>query len=167
MTTIKTKQCSRCNITKPILDFGKNKCNKDLHQYYCKECGCKSSANWRETANKDKLNEYAKDYYKANKSRWKDYAKAAKPYVYKITNKITKDYYIGCSGAKFEARICRHFISKDYNNSPFRGENKDDYEFTILCFTKDKIKAREVEKQLLKARVGIDSNCLNIYVGGK
>ncbi len=167
MTTT-TKQCTHCKLTKPLSEFGKNKRNKDLHQYYCKECGRKSSAKWRtEEGNRDKYVSYAKDYYKSNKSQWKGYANAPKPYVYRITHKTNGDYYIGCSAAKFEHRICRHFTPGEQNNSPFRGKDKNDYEFTIIVFTENKIKAREIEKDLLSGRVKKDAKCLNIRVGGK
>ncbi len=45
------KICSKCKLSKPKSDFGKNKSRKDGLQYYCKECSKKKS----------------REYYKNNK----------------------------------------------------------------------------------------------------
>ena len=37
------KKCSKCNITQPLVCFYKEKCNKDGHQRYCKECSKNSN----------------------------------------------------------------------------------------------------------------------------
>jgi len=35
----RTKQCTRCNRTFPISEFGKHRLSPDGHAYQCKECG--------------------------------------------------------------------------------------------------------------------------------
>ncbi len=64
------KKCISCLIEKDILEFYKNKINKDGHSGKCKECTKKSSSLYREL-NSDKIKEYNKEYRDLNKEKCK------------------------------------------------------------------------------------------------
>lgn len=65
------KVCSKCKEEKDLTEFGKNKSNKDGHQYYCNDC----RRAYREN-NKDKIKEQRKREYERNKDRYLIQAKA-------------------------------------------------------------------------------------------
>jgi hypothetical protein len=43
------KQCTKCNIKKPLSDFSKHRCTKDGFSGWCKICARESSAKWYAT----------------------------------------------------------------------------------------------------------------------
>ena len=62
------KVCNVCKVSKPLLDFAKDKTRADGLHSRCRVCGAQSCKQYRE-GNKDKLAEYKKQYYKANKEK--------------------------------------------------------------------------------------------------
>lgn len=65
------KTCNKCNIEKPLTEFGKDKKAKDGYKYSCKRCN-----KAYQEANKEKLKAYHKAHYEANKDKIKDREKA-------------------------------------------------------------------------------------------
>jgi 5-methylcytosine-specific restriction endonuclease McrA len=56
------KHCSKCQITKPVLDFSKDKSRKDGLLSYCKSCNVRRATAWQKQ-NRDKVNAgYRKRY---------------------------------------------------------------------------------------------------------
>lgn len=53
---MKTKQCSICEIVKPLNEFAKRKNRKSGLYCYCKKCACKAKTKWkRDNPEKDIL----------------------------------------------------------------------------------------------------------------
>lgn len=50
-TDIHEKQCRRCNKTKPVIDFNKNKKDKSGYQTYCRECSSIINKEWKKKHN--------------------------------------------------------------------------------------------------------------------
>jgi len=70
------KTCPKCNETKALQMFGKNKSRKDGLQCWCKECRCPYNKLWY-AANSENIKAWHKENYKVNKeqvqarnSRW-------------------------------------------------------------------------------------------------
>lgn len=55
------KFCKRCNTTKPIEEFSRNKSKKDGFQFYCKDCSYKFYRHWVK-GNKHKLAPYLRSW---------------------------------------------------------------------------------------------------------
>jgi len=62
------KYCKKCDQTKELSDFGKNKNTADGLQFYCKDC-CKATTKRYREANKEKYYASAKRWAKANPER--------------------------------------------------------------------------------------------------
>jgi hypothetical protein len=62
------KYCKKCDITKPLSQFAKNKNTKDGLQFYCKDC-CKATTKKYREADKDKYYGAAKKWAKENPER--------------------------------------------------------------------------------------------------
>ena len=65
MTNI-TKTCSKCNETKPLDEFNKNKNGKYKRQAYCKKCNFEYRENHKEE-NKEYQKEYRENHKEENK----------------------------------------------------------------------------------------------------
>jgi hypothetical protein len=138
------KKCSKCKQIKELAEFHKNKRSPDGHQSYCKPCK-------RQHNNEPAFRKYLKD--------WRD---KATPCLYRIRHKQTGEYYLGQTRTRFCDRVASHFTLNANVASPFTGKNRKDYECEVICYgTLDQIK--QVEKELLSLRVGIDPKCLNKY----
>ncbi len=48
MTTQTLKRCSRCKQSQSLSEFHRNRCNRDGHQSFCKECARERSRGYRE-----------------------------------------------------------------------------------------------------------------------
>lgn len=68
------KECTKCNIEKPLSEFYKDKIYKDGLQYKCKKC-CKQQNKKYRQKNKDKIREYSKNYRVENKDKRREYNK--------------------------------------------------------------------------------------------
>lgn len=141
------KKCSRCKETKEVSAFSKDKAQKDGYQNNCKACSLQFQREWRKK-NKEKMLEWQRNY-----------RAKAKPCVYRIKHKQDGRYYLGQTKRWLFERTDDHF-SPNYNPSPFTGLNKDDWDVEVLCYGTAK-EVRQLEKALLRKRVGIDPNCLN------
>ena len=90
-TELEYKQCTKCDILRPLSDFGKNKSHKDGRQYTCKQCRRQYRIDNKDNIdryridnkdnnrqyyrdNKDDIIEKSKQYYRDNKDRRKRYA---------------------------------------------------------------------------------------------
>ena len=134
-----TKECRKCGQTKELTEFYKHTKAKDGRQSYCRSC---------------------------SSSIVKQHRKAATPCLYRIRHKQTGEYYLGQTKKPFCDRVASHFTLNANVASPFTGKNRQNYECEVLCYgTLDQVK--NVEKELLLLRVGIDPKCLNKYGGSK
>jgi hypothetical protein len=61
------KPCKKCGVTKPLSEFYKNKLTKDGHINKCKPCRLQEE---KDRPKRDP--QYMKEYYEANKQKWKD-----------------------------------------------------------------------------------------------
>lgn len=82
------KFCLKCGIKKSILDFSKDKKNKDGLFNTCKECEKKRRAVWT-AKNEEKIKDYRKTYYEINKEEINQYSRDhyIKNYDYHIQRK--------------------------------------------------------------------------------
>ncbi len=62
------KQCSKCRIEKPTIDFSKNRATKDGLAYYCKDCKSQRAKRYRRDY-RDEISQWKKEYYKTNQGR--------------------------------------------------------------------------------------------------
>jgi len=67
---MKTKICSKCNKTKPISEFSKDRRTKDGLHYWCKKCQSKNAKKYYQE-NKNNLKKYQRRYYQNNKEKIK------------------------------------------------------------------------------------------------
>ena len=65
MTSLKYKTYAKCNKSKSINDFHKNKSRKDGLQHYCKIYLSEKIKSWR-VNNKQKYNQTLQDWHKIN-----------------------------------------------------------------------------------------------------
>lgn len=146
------KKCSKCGETKEVSGFSKNRTAKDGLQHYCKVCRSEVKKIWRKN-NPEKFRIYRRDYQR-------DWRAKEKPCLYRIKNKQNGSYYLGQTTLPLCERTHNHFSSQHHLNSPFSGLNKNDWIVEALCYGSAK-QVRQLEKALLRKRVGIDPNCLN------
>jgi len=66
--TIQTKHCTKCNTTKSISEFPKNKTRKSGYGSQCKECNRLRVKTYYNN-NKEKKHEYTLQYYHKNKEK--------------------------------------------------------------------------------------------------
>jgi len=110
-----TKTCTKCQVEKPLGEFYKNKNSKDGLFSQCKNCQNLAKQQWRKN-NPEKRAAMRRAYYQKypekraeerrryrqryperkaeERRRWRKNQPAA---IYKITNKQTGVFYIGCS----------------------------------------------------------------------
>lgn len=65
------KICKRCQIEKPIEEYGNNIKEKDGKNIYCKECELKRAREYREK-NREKVNQSSKNYRNNNPEKYKE-----------------------------------------------------------------------------------------------
>lgn len=65
------KVCTKCEITKELKEFSKNKYNKMKTHYWCKSCMNKHSIDWY-FKNKDRIKENRKQYRHTNSKKAKN-----------------------------------------------------------------------------------------------
>ncbi|BDT79220.1 hypothetical protein [Polynucleobacter yangtzensis] len=116
------KTCSKCQESKPLEMFRKNKTNKDGYSYECKVC-CSARDKVYYKTNKEKVNVLSKAYYEANKDKLNIQRK-----VYREANKgkvksINKAYY-------------------EANKDKIKAQNKAYYETN-----KDKVRATQIARK--------------------
>jgi predicted GIY-YIG superfamily endonuclease len=129
------KYCNRCDQTKSLDEFGKNRGNKTGYEHWCKQCYVKYQVE--------------KKYY--NKCFVKYEAG-----VYKIKNLLTGECYIGASTRPYRRRA-QHFSTHSVNKSNFTSNRLQEameqyghgsFVFGIIEYcSKDKLK--ETEKQYI------------------
>jgi hypothetical protein len=66
-----TKTCTRCNITKPLVAYGKNKAILDGHKSRCRECEREAAAQWRKD-NPERAKAAGRRYEAAHPERKKE-----------------------------------------------------------------------------------------------
>ena len=62
------KTCKKCNIEKPIIEFGNKKSEKDGKHRYCKLCCKKTNDKWYQDTKEERS-----DYYKNHREKNKEY----------------------------------------------------------------------------------------------
>jgi excinuclease UvrABC ATPase subunit len=102
------KKCSKCNLLKPLDEFGNNKNKKDKKQRYCKKCQANFDHNFY-LKNKKEAKERRKQY-KQNISDWLE--------QYKKQSECKK-----CKEKRWYTLQFHHINSfeKDFNISDLRG----------------------------------------------
>ena len=76
------KKCKKCNINKPLDNYGDNKNNKDGKLIYCKECERLRGIEYRKK-NREKVNKSSKNWRKNNPENYK---KTVEKYLQKNPN---------------------------------------------------------------------------------
>ena len=120
------KECTTCNISKPLVEFSKNKSNKDGLEYKCKDC----------------VKQYSKQYNQDNKESIskviRELSMSEGYGVYTLTHLPTQCYYVG-EGQIHNRRI-NHFsklkrgvnnygsLQEHFNKHP----NIEDWEFQVI-----------------------------------
>jgi hypothetical protein len=147
------KYCHRCNVSKNISEFGKNKTKGDGLQSYCKLCMCKTTTEYNRN-NKDIIKEKSKEHYEKNKDIIKEKSKEyyennkdhAKEY-YKNNKKKISDYNLKYNKDNKEKK-------SDYNLKYYKDnkEKKSDYN---LKYSKKKYHEDEIyrTKNILRSRI--------------
>lgn len=125
------KKCCRCNIEKLLEDFHNVKSRKGGKQYWCKECGNKSSqqyrqdnkekslqssANWKEN-NKDKVRESNRKYITSRQKtdiQYKilNYTRSRIWELLKKKKTISTSQIFGCSLQQFKEHIEKQFTKE-------------------------------------------------------
>ena len=147
------KVCNVCKVSKPLLDFAKDKTRADGLHSRCRVCGAQSCKQYRE-GNKDKLAEYKKQYYKANKEKvaqsQKQYKEVNKDKVaqsnkqYKEAN---KDKVAQSNKQYYEAN--KEKVAQ--SQKQYREANKD----KVAQSNKQYMRNRRMEDPLFKFKDGI------------
>jgi superfamily II helicase len=111
------KICTKCLVSKPLIEFYSNKALKDGKNYICKKCideyrsshvGTKESVKAYYQKNKEKIQARSKEYYLQNKQKVKSYW-----VEYKEKNKTE---YL-----KYQREYQREYRGKSVKN---KGDNK-------------------------------------------
>ncbi len=152
------KRCWKCKIEKNLTDFYKNRCQVDGHESMCKKC--------KKTYHKKK----GYDNWEYKTTKWNgrgDYG------VYKITNTLTQEVYIGKGWLK--EREYDHFYKLRNNNhdNPYFQKsfdlNPNDWKFEVLenCdLDKGLILERDyIIKQYLESKDKLLNKKLNLRFG--
>lgn len=106
------KLCGRCNKTKGVEFFNKNKANKDGLYYCCKECRKKDSKIRYET-NKEKINNYSRAYAEKNRDSISLKAKIKRLLTIRshVNTFITSDRFKSERWKRIEMSNKHHFIN--------------------------------------------------------
>ena len=150
------KVCSTCNISKPLVEFNKDKATKDGLKYKCKDCknqyqnqynqdnkeAIAEYMNQYNLKNREDIKEYDKQHYQDNKEDILEYqrqlARSEGYGVYTLTHLPTQCYYVG-EGQIFKRRN-NHFnklqrgvndcglLQEHYNKHP----NIDEWQFEVI-----------------------------------
>ena len=81
MNSIPGKICTSCDKVKSLDDFGKNSAQQDKRHYYCRDC-----VKYFNGINKEKNQQYSKEYREKNKEYFKNYQKE-----YRKKNSVVTD----------------------------------------------------------------------------
>tara|TARA_R110000737_G_C14325001_1_gene440397 strand:- start:49 stop:597 length:549 start_codon:yes stop_codon:yes gene_type:complete len=166
------KHCHKCNISKPLSEFYKDKTMKDGLQNKCKECEKQYYQDNKESRleyqnqytqdNKEAIDKYNNQYREDNKEAITEYQRQlemSEGYgVYTLTHLPTQCYYVG-EGKIYDRRTA-HFsllkrgknkyglLQEHYNKHP----NIDDWEFKVIRKWDEinKEAGLEVENKLIK-----------------
>lgn len=172
------KLCSKCKETKQVTEFCKCKRNKDGLQSKCKTCDKQYRDDnkqktldynkmYREN-NKESIAIYQNQYREDNKDYFAKYRKqriaSVMPCVYRIKHITSGKYYIGSTTYPLNDRVSIHFHKNSDCSSPFTGEDRTNWEVTVLCYG-TKTQVQELEKELQRTRVKKDVKCLNRRIG--
>lgn len=125
------KDCCRCNVTKDLSLFYKNKRSSDGHAYHCKECHKKTTIQWQQE-NPERASEINK---KSQEKRRHKKAQSQRKYY-----SNNKDYYKQKS-AEYRVTHPEKFVGYDQKADPlyakeYRAKNKD-----LIKFHRKKRKA--------------------------
>ena len=98
------RTCNRCNVTKPLACYFKDKSRKDGVMYFCKTCSLKKSLEWKEK-NKERKAINDKRLYHAQREKYDAMTQinhySIDPAVYMIKNMVNGKTYIGTSRAPY------------------------------------------------------------------
>lgn len=68
------KACIKCGVLKPLEDFFLRSSSSSVRRGECKSCLCERTNNWRKN-NKEKSDQYSKNYRLRNPEKWKEICK--------------------------------------------------------------------------------------------
>lgn len=98
------KICNRCGKELPIIEFYKNKANKDGYYTHCKKCHCKYTQEWKESHKEiviENNKKYNKKYKAENKEETviygKKYREENREKVHKLNNNWCKNNRDKCN----------------------------------------------------------------------
>jgi len=98
------RTCNKCNVTKPLACYFKDKSRKDGIMYSCKICSTKKAIEWK-IKNQAKKNAYDKQFYYSQKEKYDEMVQinhySIEPAVYMIKNMVNNKTYIGTSKAPY------------------------------------------------------------------
>jgi hypothetical protein len=144
------KKCNKCKELLEYSKFAKNRSHRDGYENYCK--ACKNQYNKR----------YGDTYTKA-------YLKKGGYGIYKITNNITGEFYIG-KGWLNERKV-DHFTklkaqkhSNPYLQYSYNNVSHDDLEFSILEKCDSKLGSEKERHYIIEAYLKDAKNLLNQHV---
>lgn len=112
------KKCTRCNIEKEIIEFGKDKLNKDGLKCICKDCIKKYNKEYAvkyNLNNKEKISERNKKFYINNSQKLKQKVKE-----YHLNNKDKRKEYIKNNKDLINKRANEYFKNKKITNPLFK-----------------------------------------------
>lgn len=110
---MKSKSCGRCNSTKDISDFNKDRSKKDGLYSFCREC--------QKIVKKNSYNKIGRE---TCKRRYKRSVKSQKNAIYEISNTKNKKTYIGKTNA-YKLRTKSHIKKLNKNSHSNRDLQED------------------------------------------
>jgi 5-methylcytosine-specific restriction endonuclease McrA len=85
------KKCKKCNVTKPVTEYYKNKTYSDGVASTCKSCKREYQSRWREE-NREDHRAYSKGYYREHKEERAKYYSAWRRDNFEVTQEYQKEW---------------------------------------------------------------------------
>jgi len=134
-----TKKCGKCSIEKPVTEFVKNKYQADGYHWECKAC-----VKAYQSANRDKLKEYQKQYQAVYRKEKADELMAYDK-AWREANKDKVKAYARKSSQRPEAKARQREYMKEYNKL-WRLNNPEKHKASVAKYNA-KVKARKENEQ--------------------
>lgn len=141
---MQTKTCTKCNVQKPITEFGNDKSKSDGKQPSCKNCKSQTDKAYKST-NRDKVKENDKRYYEQNseaiKARVKQWYQANKEHHLarsKLWRKNNYDKWVSGKKRWLEANKDK---MKKYINDYIKEKYQNDMQYRIKSICASRIRS--------------------------
>ena len=185
------KVCKKCNETKPLTEFHKDKSAKDGRHAYCKACKRISAKQWYQEnkeaiaehhrqyrqKNKEAITEHQRQWYQENKKaflergrQYRQERKAKQPgCVYQIVNSINGKVYVGQTTSG-NLRWKKHLsaLRGNYHENPnlqadFNKFGEEAFEWSIIQeLSKDKEMLEQEETKIIQKFLSEGKNLYNV-----